>query len=678
MSFDYRASLMSFALILALGIFANSMWKRLSILRKGRPEVRWDDLDARIDGLVKVGVGQSKMFKDAGPGLFHAFIFWGFLVLLIRSTILFVQGFAPAFVLPAAIDHPYSFLKDITEVIVLCAVSYFMIRRIAIKPPRVTPSNEALLILSFIAGLMVTDFLYDGFHFAPNVRAHTLAVEIAAMPIGGALARTFAAGTTPDGTLLIFGEIAYWIHVAILLTFLNFLPLSKHYHVILSLPNVFLRRLGAPGALAPIDDIEGKFEREESFGAAKIEDFTWKQMLDLYACTECGRCEVNCPAWNTDKPLNPKILIKDLQVHMKRIALAPAATSGSVEDGADALGVPRMVAEVNEDVIWSCTTCRSCEENCPVMITHVDKIVDMRRNLVLTQARFPAELKPTLKNLESKSNPWGFPAGQRADWSKGLDVPTLDQRPDAEWLYFVGCMGSFDDRARKTTIAVVKILQAAGVDFAVLGKKEKCSGDPARRIGNEYLYQEQAKANIETMNASGVRKVITTCPHCFNTIKNEYPQFGGAFEVVHHSQLIWKLLREGKLDLAKAFDLRVTYHDSCYLGRYNEEYESPREILRAVPGVEVVEMERSGKMGMCCGAGGGRMFMEEKIGTRVNQLRVTQAAETKAQLVATACPFCTVMVRDGINELGVTGKIEARDIAEIVAESLVPRPGPDA
>jgi Fe-S oxidoreductase len=378
---------------------------------------------------------------------------------------------------------------------------------------------------------------------------------------------------------------------------------------------------------------------------------------------------VNCPAWNTDKPLNPALIIKDLQAHL--YDEAPRILAGTAAPKQEEGTIPPLIAGINPDAIWACTTCRSCSEQCPVMIEHVDKIIDMRRHMVLNLNQFPPELKVTLKNLETKSNPWGISSAKRGAWAKKRDdVPDLKSNPNAEWLYFVGCAGAYDDRAKKVTEAVVKILNAAGVDFAIMGKKEKCSGDAARRMGHEYLFQEQATANIEQMNKAGVKKVIATCPHCFNSIKNEYPQLGGHFEVVHHTQLIWRLVREGKLDLKSAARMKITFHDSCYLGRYNDEYDAPREALKAVPGVEIVEMERSKQMGMCCGAGGARMFMEETIGTRVNQLRVEQAMETKPEAIVVSCPFCLTMVKDGLREKNIEG-VETLDVAEVIANALV-------
>ena len=685
LDYGYRALWGGLLVLIGLGVFSRTMYVRTMLLKAVKPETRWDLVWERVKQLALVGVGQAKMFKDKRPGLMHAFTFWGFCILGIRTMQLYVQAFVPDFFLPGLLHPAYDFLKDITELVVLVMVIGFIHRRLVLKPARIHYSFEAVLILCFIGGLMITDFLYDGLHFgglAAAGNAEALA-QVGTAPIGGwLLANAFATSGIDPMLLQWAGEANYWLHLLIIMIFLNLLPISKHFHVITALPNVFLSDLRPKGALSLIENLEDKVEAGESLGIGRVDDLNWKQVLDLYTCTECGRCEVNCPAWNTDKPLNPSLIIKDLQSHLydeapRLLAIAEEpALAGQLNEEEIALAksaLPPLLAAVNPDAIWACTTCRSCSEQCPVNIEHVDKIVGMRRHLMLSRNEFPSELKVTLNNLENKSNPWGLSSGKRAAWAKKRkDVPTLKDNPNPEWLYYVGCAGSFDDRALKVTEAVVKILNAANIDFAIIGKKEKCSGDPARRMGHEYLFQEQAGANIEVMNKHEIKKVITTCPHCFNTIKNEYPQLGGNFEVVHHSQLIWRLVTEGRLDFKQAARLRLTYHDSCYMGRYNDVYEDPRQTLQSVPGVELHEMKESRKMGMCCGAGGARMFMEEKVGSRINHLRVEQAMETEPEVVAVSCPFCLTMIKDGLREKEIKG-VEARDLAEIVADALTDR-----
>lgn len=707
MSYEYRAIVGALLLLIGGGIFARTMLGRARILLAGRPETRWDLVGDRVKTLLEVGIGQKKMFRDPSDpssGWLHAFTFWGFLILGLRTTQLFVQAFVPDWQLPL-IEGIYGPAKDITVAVVLVAILGFFYRRLVKKPKRIAYSHEALLILGFIGGLMVTEFLYEGAHFGGRMAAgDTAAAEhVAHAPIGAVLANLFAGSGLDPVAMQWFGEANYWIHLGIILTFMNLLPLSKHFHVITSLPNVFLSRLEPPGALSFVPDIEKSLEEEKPLGLSQPSDLTWKQVLDLYTCTECGRCEVNCPAWNTGKPLNPKLIILDLRDHVYELAKKGVYAAGgpnplsigvdgiavsgdvSAKDKAEAEAqLPDLIAAVNPDAIWSCTSCRSCSEQCPVMIEHVDKIIDVRRHLVMTRNEVPKELAKTLANLESKSNPWGMASGKRADWAKGLGLPTLDDTPNPEWLYFVGCAGAFDDRSKKITLATVKVLQAAGVQFAIIGKKEKCSGDLARRSGQEYLFQEQAKANIELFTEGGVRKIITTCPHCFNTIKNEYPQLGGTFEVVHHTEMIAQLVKDGKLSFQEGERQKIVFHDSCYMGRYNDVYDQPRDVLKAIPGVEVVEMQRSKRLGMCCGAGGARMWMEEKIGTRVNNLRVDQAVEALGDVqapaegqpakndtvIASSCPFCMTMLSDGVKGKDLVDAVQTKDIAEIVAERL--------
>ncbi len=701
MSYEYRMWAGILVLLVGLGLFARTMLGRFGLLMAAKPETRWDLVQARIDNLLEIGVGQKKMFKDPSDpasGWLHAFTFWGFCVLGLRTTQLFVQAFIPEWPVPV-IEEFYAPIKDYTALVVLVMILGFFARRLITKPKRINYSHEALLILGFIGGLMVTEFLYEGGHFGGLIAAGDAhaAEHVAHAPLGSALAAWFAKSGMSPKALQIFGEANFWIHLVIVVTFLNLLPLSKHFHVITSLPNVFLSRLEPKGTLSFVPDIEKALEEEKPLGLSKPSDLSWKQTLDLFTCTECGRCEVNCPAWSTGKPLNPKMVILDLRDYLyshqsQIIAASKLAISGEVSAEAAAEAedkLPELIATVNPDAIWSCTTCRSCSEQCPVMIEHVDKILDIRRHLTMTRNEAPKELAKTLANLESKSNPWGMASGKRADWAKGMDIPTLDDNPNPEWLYFVGCAGSFDDRAKKITLATVQVLRAAGVSFAILGKKEKCSGDLARRSGQEYLFQEQARANIEMFNEGGVTKILTTCPHCYNTILNEYPQLGGRYEVVHHAQFIAELVKEGRLSFDQGHEhQKIVFHDSCYLGRYNEVYDEPRKVLEAVGNVELVEMARSKNLGMCCGAGGARMWMEEKVGTRVNNLRVEQAMEALTEddhhdhghgdhhghgcktVIASSCPFCMTMLSDGVKAKDAAESIDTKDIAEIVAERL--------
>ena len=659
---------------IAMSVFAWSAVRTLGVLAAGRPDDRMTSLGARMGAVMEIAIAQKKMFKDPVYGPMHALIFWGFMVLSVRSIVLVIMAFIPDFYLPGALGNGYTVSKDVFEAIVLLMVTYGAYRRLFSKPDRITPSMEGVFILGMIATLMLTDFFFDGSRIAmaeANISAiWPMHAEEAEWAVVGKHFGTFLMGES-ESTLLTIESVCYWVHVVTLFVFLNLLPHSKHMHVLSVIPNVFFLNLGSPGKLS---DMDFEDEDAETFGSGRAEDLTWKQMLDLYTCTECGRCSVNCPAWNTDKPLNPKMLIKDLQYHMRSVEnRLRGKTTEEEMPAANEEGQSKMILAVNEDVIWSCTTCRSCEENCPVMISHVDKIVDMRRYLVLTEANFPKELNPTFRNLEQKGNPWGLPTAARADWLEDeeiadIPIPHITERMDAEVVFWVGCAGAYDDRQRKVTKALAKILHKGGVSFAILAKDETCTGDPARRAGNEYLFQMLAQQNVDMLNGYNVRKIVTHCPHCLNTMLNEYPSYGGNYEVVHHTELIGDLVAQGRIKPTKALDKLVVYHDSCYLGRYNDVYEAPRKAVAAIPGTKLVEMERSRENGMCCGAGGSRIWMEENIGSRVNHLRIEQAQEVKPDIIASGCPFCLTMLRDGSADK--EANIETRDIAELVVDSL--------
>lgn len=658
---------MIIALCLAFGYFGSVIVGKLRLLFVGvhRREF-FRDLPIRVANVMTYAFGQKKMFKDRSAGIMHAFIFWGFLILQIRTIYLVAIAFVPDLQIPG-IHLEYAFAKDITELVVLSMVIFALYRRCIVRPERLTHSVEALVVLFMIGGLCVSDFFYDAFLFAHatasgGISEHMLS-EMSHSPIGAGLA-SLLSGLELE-TLIGFRELCYWTHIFIVLTFLNMLPGSKHFHVITSIPNVLFSDIAPKGALRPIKDIE----LQETFGVGDVAQFDWSQMLDLYSCTECGRCSVNCPTTITGKVLNPKLLIMDtrdnLYAHESKIL--------GRQGWGDHPALPSLIEQVKEDAIWDCTTCRACSDACPVMITHVDKIIDMRRHLVLMEAKFPKELGVTFKNLENKGNPWGLPASERTRWTDGLDVPTIAENPDAEYIFWSGCAGSYDDKQIKVSRALVKVMHAAKVSFAILGEEETCTGDPARRAGNEYLFQILAQANIDLWNERGLdkKKLITHCPHCFNTIKNEYPQFGGHFETIHHTELLGRLIKEKRIHptvLPEGLG-KVTYHDSCYLGRYNDLYAEPRTVLASVPGLELTEMKRNRSTGMCCGAGGSRVWMEEHRGTRINQVRVEQAVEVQADTIAVACPFCHLMLADGINEKGLEG-VKTRDIAQIIADSL--------
>jgi Fe-S oxidoreductase len=544
---------------------------------------------------------------------------------------------------------------DVFSVLVLGIIVFAFFRRIVLQPQLIPMSRDAAAILSAIGLLMLS---YFGMRYG-----------------GGAVA-----------------AVSWWVHVLILLGFLNYLLYSKHSHILAALPNIYFRNLGQRGVLPKLnmeaDDIAATGVVQE------WKDFTWKSLLDGLACTECARCTNFCPAYATGKPLSPMHVIHDVRDDMRtRNLRGPLDVMidrfqhGPGEHATDKV-MPLIGGRTTEDVLWACTTCGACQEVCPVFIDHPEKIIQMRQNLVLVQEKVPSDLARTFTNLERNGNPWGIGADKRMDWAEGLDVPTLDDKPDAEYLLWVGCAGAFDDRIKKQTRALVDVMREGGVDFAVLGLEEGCSGDPARRAGNEMLYQMQAQQNVETMNTKKVKKVVTACPHCLHTIKNEYPQLGGNFEVRHHTQLIRELVAAGKITIdgdklspaagngqsgsSGTARPAITFHDPCYLGRWNGEYDAPRAVLDALPSGPAgrVELPRNKQHGFCCGAGGGRMWMEEKIGTRVNHNRTDEILASGAETVATACPFCTIMLRDGVQDRNAGDRVQVLNVSELVAKSM--------
>jgi len=460
----------------------------------------------------------------------------------------------------------------------------------------------------------------------------------------------------------------------LVLLFLNLLPYGKHFHVITVFPNVFFRQLTPRGRLGPIADIDGKLEREETLGVKRVQDLSWKDALDSYTCTECGRCSDQCPATNTGKLLSPKHLVTALRDHLygRQGALLARSNGGKPPDDTRELLVPDTI---KPEVLWACTTCAACEEECPVFITFIDKIVDQRRNLVMERGEFPAQLQTALRGLETVGNPYSYPNEQRAEWAAGLNVPLMAEKSDVEYLYWVGCAASFDDRSRKIARALAQLLNTAGVSYAILGPEEMCNGDPARRAGNEYLFQMLARQNVETLNRYNVKKIVTACPHCYNTLKNEYPDFGGHYTVVHHSELLAELVRAGRIIPRQRLDAHIAYHDACYLGRHNEVYDPPRGVLGTIPGVRLVEAVASRDRGMCCGAGGAQMWKEEEAGharvnhTRVRQLMAALPGSGDGRTIASACPFCKTMLSDGLADQGLT-EVRQFDIAELLWQSV--------
>jgi Fe-S oxidoreductase len=658
---------------------------------------------------------QIKMPKYPLAGFAHMGIFIGFATLTLRTVILVGRGYVPNFnawvldpegagVIGVA-GRGYNTLKDIVVLLVLFGVATFVRFRLVDKVKRLAYGWHAWVVLGVIATMMIADVFYDAGHLLaraitenPDFPRETLDQLASAHgdTLGGLLGSLLSRlGVERAGTAEFIGQVGFWTHVTLVFAFLNYLPYGKHFHVITSLFNVVTRSLDAPGRLKPLapsaDALMEKMTEGMSMadpmaapvGVGRMDHFTWKSHLDFYTCTECGRCSDNCPAHRTGKLLSPKHLTIDLRDHLYEqqaaVMAGPAPVAPPVE-GSDAPPSPgsyftsNLIPDViHPDVIWACTSCRACEEQCPVMITYVDKIVDMRRNLVMVRGEFPAELQRTFTALETNGNPWNITRQDRAEWASGLDAPLMAEKPDAEVLYWVGCAASYDDRAKKIARAMVKLMNRAGVSFAILGTEETCTGDPARRAGNEHLFLTLAEQNVTTLNQYKPKKIVTTCPHCFNTLLNEYPDFGAKFEVVHHTDFLYGLLAEHRLVPTKGVKAKVAFHDSCYLGRYNGVYEPPREILKRIPGVELVETEQNREKGLCCGAGGAQMWMEEQHGTeRVNKRRTLQLLDTGANMVASGCPFCQTMLTDGINGMGDELKrpVEQLDVAEVLERSV--------
>jgi Fe-S oxidoreductase len=655
-------TLQSIAFILVAAAAFGYSGYRFSILYKlmkahqGKSS-RLNDIPARITTTIANVLGQKAVLKKKNAGIMHATIFWGFLIISIGTTEQFATTLNPNWnfeFIGESAYHALVFLQDWLTPAVLAAVLYACYRRFIVRPEGLGKSRDATIVLALTGSLMVSILLMNGFHVLGLQPAYA-----GAMPVSRAVAGLLAGLHLDTAANVLLGTVFKWVHMLIVLSFSVYIPSSKHLHIVAAGPNTFLKTLPRAKGMKPIN-----FEDETvtQYGVAKESDLSWKDALDYYSCTECGRCQDLCPAHNTQKPLSPKMLILDLKENMYRNKAAILA--GKYDE------VTHVIDEnVTEDVIWACTSCRACEVACPVFIEHTDKIYDIRRNLVMMESRFPAEVQSVFKNMETNATPWAFSAADRANWAEGLSVQTLAQAGDAtklDVLLWVGCAGSYDDRNKKVLRAFVNILKKADIKFAILGTEEQCTGDPARRIGNEYLYQTLAKANIETMNRYQVKNVVTACPHCFNTIKNEYKDFGGTYDVFHHSEFLAKLITDGRIKPTKSLDETVTFHDSCYLGRWNNIYAQPRDVIGSLPSVRMVEMKNNHDQSMCCGAGGGRMWMEETIGKRVNVARTEQAIATHAGIIASSCPFCMTMMTDGVKTKEMTDKVRVMDIAELI------------
>ncbi len=651
----------------AFGAFGFSLRRMIALISIGKPENRLDCLWERFKKMMMVAIGQTKLFREPIAGLMHAFIFWGFLVLLSSVLEAIGEGFIQEFSFRCIgmLYQPLVFLQDIFSGLVIIGICTALFRRYILRPKRLQGDRHAQVDATVI---LFTIFLIIVSLLGQNAARLQLGATDGGRILSAAMSSILASSNASTSHLLF--EVYWWIHIVLVLGFLNYLPYSKHAHVLTSLPNVFLTSLKPRGALTPINLEE---EGIEKFGATDVDDLTWKQLLDGFTCTECGRCTAACPANITGKLLSPKKIMTDLRhrtVEKGKLLLNGNSATIYKEGEKNLLENTLLHKYIIQEELFACTTCMSCIQECPVNNEHIPAIVDLRRSLVLMESSFPPEVQVVFKNLETNFSPWAFPASSRADWAEGMDIPQMSQSQDAEILFWVGCAGAFDARYTKVTQAFAKLMQKAGIKFAILGTEEKCTGDSARRIGNEYLAQMLMKDNIATLNNYNVKKIVATCPHCFNMLKNEYPQFGGKYEVVHHTDFLVRLINEGKLKVTKEEVATVAFHDSCYLGRYNNIYEQPREILNAISGVDTVEMKRTKSRGFCCGGGGGRMWMEEVEGKRVNVERTEEALALKPNVIGTACPFCMTMLEDGVKDKEAAETVKVKDVAEMLLAAV--------
>lgn len=646
-------------LIASITLFSFSFKRTLDLFLAGAKENRFNEFLTRL-GVLWGEVGlHRKMFRQFGPGLLHFLIFWGFIVLSLGTLEWVFMGLSGGLKF-SFIGMPaygiFLFSQDLFNSLVFLAVLYAFYRRIFVRPKRMADNSgkskaDAFIVLAWIWGLVISNLVTHA------IEIHNIGVSAHPQyqPVAAALASFI-----PD---LMSGETSYWawwwLHLILIFSFLNFLPFSKHFHVLLAAPNVLLSKLEPTGRLST-PNLED--ESILSFGADKLKDLKWKSMMDAFTCTECGRCNEYCPTATTGKDLRPKTLMIDLRAALTKNSKVIRAKEEATETTA------LVPAVFSDQFVWDCTTCGACVEQCPVMIDHVDVMVEMRRALVLNRGSNPDEATNVFRNWETNSNPWGLPESSRQEWLVEKGVPMFDGDGNFDFLYYIGCAGSFDERNKKVVESVIEIVKKAGLKIGILGKEEKCNGETARRMGNEWLAQQMMKTNIELLQGKKVKRVITSCPHCFNTLKNEYPVLGGVFEVIHHSELIDRLIRDKKIQPQSTFE-NVVYHDSCYIGRYNQIYDEPRRIVSAVSKDEPTELQRNRDKGFCCGAGGGRMWLEETTGSRINQNRADEIINSKAKTVGVACPFCMTMISDGLKSKE-REDIQVKDLAEMVAESL--------
>ena len=654
---------------LTFGAASAILYRRVfRLVLLGKRAERFDQPLRRLFGAVPLILGQRKVLQRTSvrrdrAGMAHFFIFWGFLSFL-ASYLLFIfadsvwRPFSTKLLTDTGVGV-VTFYLDVLAVVYFVVLAWAALRRWAVKPHRLsfdlTQKSESAVILVLIALLMVLTLLTEAFFVAAGGTG-----PHASAPIGSAIGRVFENAGMSAGVANGLQGLFWWAHLGLILGFSLYIPLSKHMHIIAAPLGFVGRSLEARGTIATPKDLE----TAESFGAAKVQDFNWKELLDGYSCAVCGRCTDSCPAHISEKTLSPMHIVENLKEHL--LESGPGIVAGNDEQATK----PLIGNCIQEEALWDCLTCGACVQECPVGVEHIDTIMDMRRHLVMEQASMPETAMNALLSMEQRGHPWRGTTFTRTDWAEGLDIRTLADHPEAEVLFWVGCTAALEQRSQAVARSMASVLKRAGVDFAILGAEETCTGDPARRMGNEYLYQTLARQNIETLNRYRVKTIVTICPHCFNTMKNEYPHLGGEYEVLHYSEFVARLIDEGKIRPLVTVEAKVAYHDSCYLGRHNGIYDAPRRIAEAIPGVDLVEMERRREQGFCCGAGGGHMWIEESRGRRVNHVRTDQFLETDADTVGVSCPFCLQMFVEGIGSNEAASGKQAKDLLELLDESL--------
>jgi len=658
-----QGQVMIFAAVFSVAVlfFAWSCWFRLRLVALGRPDNRFDHIGRRTWNMLVYAFGQRRVVTKSYPfGLNHMVFFWCFIILLIANAMFLLQGLFPRYIslslLPPGLNYTLAFIFDIVSLLALLAVLIAMGRRLLFPPRYIDArSPDAFVILGLVTMLMLAFFGLNGSEIAlGNLQAAPF------MPVSNFVGSVLFA-SIPATVLPAMVTFFWWVHAVTLLGFLDYLPYSKHMHILTSIPNCFFSNAGTVNTVAP-----EVFAAGNSYGVDRVDQFRWKDLFDAYSCTECGRCNDNCPATITGKALNPRLVIHHIKINLLH-------NGPSLEKGR-APGLPLIgggcEGSVGTEAIWDCTTCGACMEVCPVFIEHVPKLIYMRRSLVETQSKFPDELLSLFDNMENRSNPWGIIPAERGKWAVETNASPFE-KGHTEYLFYAGCAGSFDTRNKRNTLAIANILNAAGLSWGILGRDEKCCGDSLRRLGNEYVFDLMAKENVRTFSELGVKKIIAQCPHCYNTLKNDYPRFGADFEVLHHSELISQLAESGELKLNGSAQVgKVVFHDSCYLGRYNHIFDQPRELIARATGQPPLELERSRARSFCCGAGGGRMWMEENSGRRINIERVSEVLKKELDTICVACPYCVTMMEDGLGDLNAGDKVRVLELSEIVEKAL--------